>query len=94
MKKENSLTDDSITVVLKTAVEINGKEVKKIVIRNPGSGELRDINISQLLILNAGVVCRLAPRVSVLTARHMANMKGYDILRIGLALGDFFQDAS
>jgi hypothetical protein len=86
------MKDQEIT--LTTAVEIDGKQVKKISIREPKAGELRELSVLDVVLLKATAITTLTPRISVLTERHMANMGAADLLVIGVAIADFFAPAS
>lgn len=86
------MKDQEIT--LTTAVEIDGKQVKKISIREPKAGELRELFILDVVHLSAKSITTLAPRISVLTERHIANMGAADLLLVGGTIAGFFAPAS
>jgi hypothetical protein len=86
------MKDQEIT--LTTAVEIDGKQVKKISIHEPKAGELLELTILDVVQLNARAITTLAPRISVLTERHMANMGAADLLVVGGTIAGFFAPAS
>jgi len=82
------------TITLSTAVEINGKKIKSITLREPMSGELRGLSMLEVVQLNTDAITTLAPRISDLTETHMVNMGASDLLAVGGAIAGFFAPAN
>lgn len=82
------------TVILNNAVEINGKKLKKISLREPKAGELRSLSMLEVVQLNTNALTILVPRISDLTETDINNMGAADLLLIGAAVASFFAPAA
>lgn len=82
------------TVTLNESVEINGKKTKKITLREPKAGELRGLNLVDVVSVEMTSIVTLTTRVSDLTETQMINMGAPDLLLIGATIASFFAPAS
>jgi len=76
--------DDS-TVTLDTPVKRGTTEINQITLRKPSSGELRGIQLAELIQLDVASLIKVIPRLSSpgLTAPEVANLDPADLLAIG-----------
>lgn len=79
-----------LTVKLNNAVEINGKKIKTIELREPMAGELRGLSLLKVVELDIAAITILAPRISELTEMHMLNMGAADLLTVSAGIVSFF----
>lgn len=87
------MTDAPITrtVPLDTPVERGEQRFDALQIRKPRSGELRGLNMADVVQLNVGAVSKLLPRITTpaLTAQEVADLDPADFLAISAEIADF-----
>lgn len=79
-----ALADDN-TVTLDTPIKRGKTEITHITLRKPASGELRGIQLAELIQLDVASLIKVIPRLSNpgLTAPEVANLDPADLLAIG-----------
>lgn len=73
------------TITLDTPVKRGKTEIAQITLRKPSSGELRGIQLAELIQLDVASLIKVIPRLSNpgLTAPEVANLDPADLLAIG-----------
>lgn len=76
---------DDNTITLDTPVKRGKTEISEITLRKPSSGELRGIQLAELIQLDVASLIKVIPRLSNpgLTAPEVANLDPADLLAIG-----------
>lgn len=66
--------------------------IEGITLRKPRAGELRGIQLAQLMMLDVAALQALLPRVSTptLTSHDVANLDPADLMAIGVKVQGFF----
>ena len=79
-------------ITLSQPIKIDGKEITEIDIRKPKAGELRGINLLDLLQMKTEVVVTVLSRVSNphLTEQQAFELDIADVVKAGAALVVFF----
>ena len=79
-------------ITLSQPFKIDGKEITEINIRKPKAGELRGINLLDLLQMKTEVVVTVLSRVSSphLTEQQAFELDIADVVKAGAALVGFF----
>lgn len=85
------MTDVTLSdpIILSKPVEIDGKPVTEVRLREPKGGDLRGIaGLTTLLHMDVGAIIKVVPRVSQppLSGAQVADMSGGDLLKLGKAL--------
>lgn len=83
------ITQDDNTVVLDTPVKRGNTEIDQITLRKPSSGELRGLNLSDLLQLDVGSLIKLLPRISNLNEYEASKLDPADLVAIGTKVVGF-----
>ncbi|MEG0921684.1 MAG: phage tail assembly protein [Comamonas sp.] len=80
------------SITLQEPVKRGEQLIEKLMIRKPQSGELRGVNLSDILNANTDAIMQLLPRVTVPTmVKHEVEaMDPADLLMCGMALVSFF----
>lgn len=65
-------------------------EVSTVDIRRPASGELRGLNLSDVLNLNVDAMTKLIPRITPLMDEEVKQLDPVDLVQICSEIGDFF----
>ena len=76
---------DDNTITLDSPVKRGKTEITEITLRKPSSGELRGIQLAELIQLDVASLIKVIPRLSNpgLTAPEVANLDPADLLAIG-----------
>lgn len=76
---------DTNTVTLDTPVKRGKTEITQITLRKPSSGELRGIQLAELIQLDVASLIKVIPRLSNpgLTTPEVAGLDPADLLAIG-----------
>ena len=71
----------STTITLQTPLTRGETELKEVTLRKPGSGELRGINLTDLLQMNVNALHKVLPRISSpsLTEADVAKLDPADL---------------
>lgn len=87
---------DENTVVLDTPIKRGSKQIDRITLRKPSSGELRGVQLVELLNMDVASLMKVLPRISdpVLTAPETAGMDPADLLAIGAKISGFLLQKS
>lgn len=81
-KKEN-------TVELDTPVKRGEQEITDVELRKPSSGELRGIQLADLLQMDVGALIKLLPRISPLTEAEIRALDPADLVALGVKVTGF-----
>ena len=81
----NVVAADDNTVQLDTSVKRGKTEIAEVTLRKPTSGELRGIQLAELIQLDVASLIKVIPRLSnpALTTPEVANLDPADLLAIG-----------
>ncbi len=84
------------TITLSEPITRGEQTIEKITLRKPRAGELRGLNLQQLISVDVGAILQLVPRISepVLTADECANLDPADLTEIGGTVRGFFMTAA
>lgn len=83
------ITQDDNTVLLDTPVKRGNQEIDQVTLRKPSSGELRGLNLSELLQLDVGSLIKLLPRISNLNEYEASKLDPADLVAIGTKVVGF-----
>ena len=80
------------TIVLQTPLMQGSKKIDRITLRKPATGELRGLNLQEVLSLDVNALEKLIPRISspTLTKADVALMDPADIVQVGTEITGFF----
>ncbi|WJM53926.1 phage tail assembly protein [Pseudomonas asiatica] len=76
-------------VELDTPVKRGDSTIAVVTLRKPSSGELRGIQLSDLLQMDVGALIKLVPRISLLTEGEVRAMDPADLVAIGVKVTGF-----
>ena len=67
------------------------QQIEKVQVRRPRSGELRGLNIADLVQMNVAATAKLLPRITVppLTETEINNLDPADLTQFGMEVQDF-----
>jgi hypothetical protein len=84
------LADDN-TVVLDTPIRRGATVIDSITLRKPNSGELRGLNLVELINMDVACLIKVLPRISIpgITAPEAASMDPADLLALGTRVAGF-----
>ena len=97
LPKENTVTDTDSTKPTNVTVNLDfpfvrGDEtIDKVAVRRPRAGELRGLNIADLVQMNVTATTTLLPRITSprLTAQEVADLDPADFTQLGMEVMDF-----
>ena len=84
-----ALTQNENAVELDTPVKRGESTITVVTLRKPSSGELRGIQLSDLLQMDVGALIKLVPRISLLTEGEVRAMDPADLVAIGVKITGF-----
>jgi hypothetical protein len=89
------LADDN-TVALDTPIKRGTTEINRITLRKPASGELRGVQLVELLNMDVASLIKVIPRISspAVTGPEAAGMDPADLLAIGSKIAGFLLQKS
>jgi hypothetical protein len=78
-------------VTLETPITRGETEIKEVTLRKPGSGELRGINLTDLLQMNVNALHKVLPRISSpsLTEADVAKLDPADLTDMASEVAGF-----
>jgi hypothetical protein len=87
---------DDNTVALDTPIKRGSSEITRITLRKPSSGELRGVQLVELLNMDVASLIKVIPRISspALTAPEASGMDPADLLAIGSKVAGFLLQKS
>jgi hypothetical protein len=87
---------DDNTVALDTPIKRGSSEITSITLRKPSSGELRGVQLVELLNMDVASLIKVIPRISspALTAPEASGMDPADLLAIGSKVAGFLLQKS
>ena len=90
MKNETTASNDN-TITLDTPIKRGEHTIDTITLRKPNSGELRGLNLADLLQMDVILLHRVLPRISspMLTEADVAAMDPKDLLSCGAKVAGF-----
>lgn len=79
------------SITLDEPIKRDKQTIESISIRKPKSGELRGINLTDLLQMNTDAIMKVTPRVSdpTITIQEAEVLEPADLLKIGAAIANF-----
>ena len=79
------------TVTLDFPFARGDKTVDSVQVRRPRSGELRGLNIADLVQMNVAATAKLLPRITMppLTESEVNNLDPADLTQFGMEIQDF-----
>jgi hypothetical protein len=79
------------SITLDEPIQRDKQTIESISIRKPKSGELRGINLADLLQMNTDAIMKVTPRVSepTITIQEAEALEPADLLKIGAAIANF-----
>lgn len=84
-----ALPKDDNAVELDTPVKRGESTIAVVTLRKPSSGELRGIQLSDLLQMDVGALIKLVPRICPLTEGEVRAMDPADLVAIGVKVTGF-----
>lgn len=90
MSNENT-TKNPNSVTLDCPIKRGDQEVTEIILRKPLSGELRGLNLTDLLQMDVLALQKVLPRISspLLTEQDVASMDPADLMQCGSKVASF-----
>lgn len=81
-----------MTITLETPLMRGETEIVTLVLRKPAAGELRGLNVADLLQMNVDAILKLLPRISspTLTDAEAARIDPADLTQIAGTVAGFF----
>lgn len=83
------ITQYDNTVLLDTPVKRGNTQIDQITLRKPTSGELRGLNLSEVLQLDVGSLIKLIPRISNINEYEASKLDPADLVAIGTKIIGF-----
>ncbi|WP_051145188.1 phage tail assembly protein [Thiomicrorhabdus sp. Kp2] len=82
----------TITVKLPIAQKIGGNKVEKITLRKPMAGELRGLNMLDLVRMDVTAIGTVLPRISdpLITADDFATLESENLMELSGEIAGFF----
>lgn len=80
------------TIILNKPVPRGETAIGSVSLREPSAGDMRGLNLSEVLQMNVGAMTRLIPRISEpgLAPDEVAALPGGDLVALSLAVVGFF----
>ena len=80
------------TVKLGTPIARDGGEIEQVTLRKPKAGELRGLNLQDILQSDVGALIKLVPRISdpALIDSEVEDLEADDLAEIGGTIFGFF----
>lgn len=84
------------TITLSEPIQRGEQIIDKITLRKPRAGELRGLNLQQLIAVDVAAILQLLPRISdpVLVESECNGLDPSDLTEIGGAIRGFFMTAA
>ena len=83
--------DQNVAIELDTLITRGETKITHISLRKPASGELRGVNLADLLQMDVGALEKVLPRISnpTLTTHEVQNLDPADLFQLGSAVSGF-----
>jgi len=80
------------TILLDVPIQRGTTTISELILRKPNAGELRGINLADLLQLNATALVTVLPRITLptLTPPECAQLDPADLIELGTKVAGFF----
>lgn len=84
--------ESHVTIQLDQPIERGDTTIAEVQLRKPQSGELRGLNLSDLLQLDVNALHKLLPRITqpTLTEQDVAALDPADLVALGTGAAGFF----
>lgn len=78
-------------ITLDTPIQRGENSIAELTLRKPKAGELRGVNLADLLQMDVNAITRVLPRISepTLTEADVAGMDPADLMQAGAAIAGF-----
>lgn len=82
---------NSRTITLDEPITRGEKDIKKVTVRKPGSGELRGVALMALAEMDVTALHRVLPRITspILNELEVQNLAPADLMQFGVAVACF-----
>lgn len=89
--KQNQNTITPNTITLDQPIKRGESEITAVELRRPASGELRGLNLTDLLQMDVAALQRVLPRITTptLTEQEIAALDPADLLQLGSTVAGF-----
>ena len=89
--KNEVITSNDNTITLDTPIKRGEQTIDTITLRKPNSGELRGLNLTDLLQMDVTSLHRVLPRISIpmLTEADVSNMDIKHLMQCGAKVAGF-----
>lgn len=79
------------TITLDTPIKRGEQTIETIELRKPAAGELRGLNLTDLLQMDVNAITKVTPRISTpaLTEQEVGRMDVADLLQCGAEIAGF-----
>jgi hypothetical protein len=80
------------TITLEAPIRRGETNIDTLALRKPKSGELRGLNVADILQMNVDATIKLLPRISIptLTEQEAAQLDAADLTQVASAVAGFF----
>ena len=80
------------TVTLSSSVTVDGEKITKVALRKPTSGELRGLNLANIMQMDVSTMIRLLPRITTppLSEGQVAALEPEDLMDLSAKTVVFF----
>ncbi|MGD8174800.1 phage tail assembly protein [Marinimicrobium sp. ARAG 43.8] len=84
-------TDASNTITLDQPIPRGGNDITTLTLRKPASGELRGLNLYDLMQMDVTALCKLVPRIATpsIAEADVRQMAPSDLTQIGMEVNGF-----
>ena len=77
------------TVTLDNPIQHGEQTISEIVVRKPMAGQLRGLNMTDILQMDVNALTKLLPRITDLTEKEVNDMDPADLLKAGVVVVGF-----
>lgn len=83
---------DTVTVALDAPIQRGDESIASVVLRRPRAGELRGLNLTQVLQMQVDALLQLLPRITqpTLLKHELEAMNVADLIQLGSEATSFF----
>lgn len=91
IEAEKEVNINSRTVFLDEPIKRGEKDIKKVTVRKPGSGELRGVSLMALAEMDVTALHRVLPRITnpILNELEVQKLAPADLMQFGVAVAGF-----
>ena len=77
------------TVTLDQAIQRGDTTITEVQLRKPKAGEMRGLNMADVLQMDVNALTKLLPRITDLTEKEVGDMDPADLLKAGVVVVGF-----